>query len=903
MLTSVLGLGACDATPPDAPADGQQTQGQRGEQGDAAPPLGMLPDGAVPTRYRIALVIDPSYEQFRGEATIDLTLAAPTRRLWLHTRDLTVEHIDVRDAAGIREDIEPSALRQVTADGVAAFELDTPLAAGPVALTFRYVAPFNPDLAGLYRVHVGDRFYAFTQFQDIGARSVFPAFDEPRFKTPFDIRVTVPAASLAIGSTPIVETHEDGGNRTVVFAETPPLPTYLVALAVGPFDMVAGPDIAPSELRAAPIPVQGVSVNGRGDEIRIALAETPALVAEHERYFGVAYPFRKLDLAAVPDFQAGAMENVGLITFRDELLLMGDHPSPAQREAYRYVQSHELAHQWFGNLVTPRWWDDLWLNESFATWAGARAADAVFAERGFRSGQLANTLNAMREDSLASARSMREPITTSGDIANAFDSITYAKGAGVLRMFEGYLGADEFRQAVHRHLERFRFGTATADDFVQSLAGPRTGDRLRESFMSFIEQPGVPLIRVEVACEEDHNELVLTQTRYRPLGSPIDAGGQWHVPFCFTAQADGRTIERCELFDAREQHVPLEACPTWLIPNRDGDGYYRFALDAHWTEKLLAVFDEALGDDEQMVVVDAVAAAFANGSLEVPELLDSARIFAEAKNRYAVETSLEPLEWLHRRAGDAERRVLEGVFRAAYESRRAALAAREDADAQSRQLEDTLTVFLALEGRDASLRTELAAMAQRFAAALATTPDARYTDTLPAAFRIALETGVLGARDLVALLGHTARGEIRSAALQGLGAAETEDAHRAATALLIQDTLKNNEYIDLLAALAEGRHLDATWTWLRDHIDEVMSRLPESDRQYFPGIFAELCSDQRAAEVEAFFEPRLRDVRGGDRPLRQTVEAVGICAAKWAHHRPALERFAASDTAAASMED
>jgi alanyl aminopeptidase len=342
---------------------------------------------------------------------------------------------------------------------------------------------------------VGGDDYVFTQFQPIAARRAFPGFDEPSFKAPFELTLTVPHGHVAVGNSPALSEEKDpSGRRRIRFAPTPPLPTYLVAWAVGPFDVVEAP-LPPSAEREHSLPLRGLAPRGRGPELRFALDHTGPLLESLERYFASPYPFAKLDVIAVPDFGAGAMENVGAFTFRDSLLLIDPDRAPEwQRRSFANVMAHELAHSWFGNLVTMPWWDDLWLNESFATW------------------MLQQVHSAMNADSLDSARSIRQPIASDHDIANAFDGITYSKGAGVLAMFERWLGEESFRAGIRRHVEEHRFGSADADDLLQALSAA-SGRDVSGPFQGFLTRPGVPFLRTREVCDSAGSRLVVEQSR------------------------------------------------------------------------------------------------------------------------------------------------------------------------------------------------------------------------------------------------------------------------------------------------------------------------------------------------------------------------------------------------------
>src|SRR6056297_2856518 len=482
--------------------------------GEPAPvaemPVGRLGDAVVPQHYELDLVIVPERERFSGRVSIAIDIRKPSELIWLHGNRLDVTEAWLEQGE-VRIDMRYS---QVDDTGVARLDLVAVPQAGPAQLHFEYDAPFDQALEGLYKVVEEGRAYAFTQFEATSARLAFPGFDEPAFKTPFEIHVAAPANQVVITSTPEVASRAMGdGLVRRSYAVTPPLPTYLIAFAVGPLDVVEWEPVPANEIRNWPLPLRGVAAAGKGGQLTFALANTARLVHALERYFDYEMPYPKLDIIAVPDFAAGAMENVGAITYREQLLLLDENESVRRKRAYASVHGHELAHQWFGNLVTPKWWDDIWLNESFASWMAAKAAHQAFPDLGFEDRVLGRAIGVMNADALETARQVRQPVETNHDIANAFDGITYAKGGAVLSMFEAWVGEAAFRAGVRLHLKRFANDIADYEDFLTSLAEGSGRPELVDAFSSFLFRPGVPLA---LAAQPDRNQ--------RPAGLEQEAG-------------------------------------------------------------------------------------------------------------------------------------------------------------------------------------------------------------------------------------------------------------------------------------------------------------------------------------------------------------------------------------------
>ena len=330
-------------------------------------PQGRLPSWAVPQSYDIAFKVDPAKRDFSGTTSIKVKLEKASDHLWLDGKQLTVSKVTVTDATGAT--LTGKYVEADPKSGVVRVDFGKILQPQLLTLTFEYTAPLNRQLQGLYKVTDKGQPYAMTQFEAISARYAFPGFDEPGFKTPFDITLTIPQAETGVANTRQTSEKTAGkGWKTLTFAPTQPLPTYLVAFAVGPWSIAKAPAISPDAYRSTPLPLRGIAAAGEAHRMKHVLGETPSIIHALENYYGFGYPWDKLDLLAVPDFAAGAMENAGLVTFRDWLLLL-DKDSPARNVRGSFnVTAHELAHQWTGDTLTLAWWNDIWLNEAFATW-------------------------------------------------------------------------------------------------------------------------------------------------------------------------------------------------------------------------------------------------------------------------------------------------------------------------------------------------------------------------------------------------------------------------------------------------------------------------------------------------------------------------------------------------------
>jgi cytosol alanyl aminopeptidase len=386
-----------------------------------------LGDAIEPTREDVRLTIDPALADYSGDVAIELTVKRATRDIRLHAEAMTLGKTTLVavDAAGSAKG-GPISLEPSTGEnGLLVLRAPRALRPGAYRLTIAFTNEFNTQATSLYRLQSGGDWYAFTQLEADDAREAFPCFDEPGFKIPWNLTVTASASDLVVGNTPIASESTEGVMKTVVFKTSKPLPSYLIALAVGPLETIPIDGLA--------VPGRVVTVKGASHLGREAARITPLLVSALESYFGRPYPYEKLDLVAVPEFWPGAMENAGQITFADRLLLLDPaRASTLQRQTQASVTAHELTHMWFGDLVTMEWWDDLWLNESFASWMGEKVMHQVFPEFGTDLSLVADSDEAMRRDGTLTTRAIRQPVTTLANLLQSADVLAYKKGQTLL---------------------------------------------------------------------------------------------------------------------------------------------------------------------------------------------------------------------------------------------------------------------------------------------------------------------------------------------------------------------------------------------------------------------------------------------------------------------------------------
>jgi len=856
------------------------------------PPTGRLPDTAIPISYALNLKVDPRTDRFTGQVRIRVKLTTSLDHIWLHASDIDVSKIDVTDARG---KVHKAQLAVRDPSGVAEVSFAGTLPAQQIELAVDYSAAFNAKLQGLYKVKVGDDAYAVTQMEPTSARYTFPSFDEPRFKTPFRVSLTVPKDEVAIANTRQINERPsaDGKWKTLTFATTKPLPTYLIAVAVGPWDVIEGPTIPANSVRKVPIPLRGIGPRGTGPQLKWILDQTPMIVKYYEDYTAQPYPFDKLDLLGAPDFGAGAMENAGLIVFRDAYLRIdANSPATAYRTAFN-VTAHEVAHQWFGDLVTVPWWNDIWLNEAFATWAQGKATVDLEPAYAGDVSRLEGTLGAMSSDSLLSARRIRQPITNFGDIQTAFDGITYQKGAAVLRMFEEWLGEDRYRAAMREYLAKHAYGSGSSDDLIATIAKVSgKGEALSAAMHSFLDQSGIPLVHAALTCTNDGTTLALSQSRYLPYGVVAKENVQWSLPVCVRLNRGEKSAKQCFLLDRPQRDFPVEGgCATSYLPNANAAGYYRFTMP---TADLAALSTAiaALTPAEQLIYADAVSNAFIQGSTTPGEVLDAMPTFSASPTTQIATALFNRFAWIREYlATDARRPALDAYAASLYAPRATALGLRRlpsDTDAIT-QLRVRLTEFLAFTTHDAALRRALNDQG-RLALGLDGTGTVDLSrvdsDIRGAALKVAVQDS--GEPAFKAVLGELAinhQTRQRYELLAALGATHDPNLGEQARDYGTTSAVAVGELRFLYGgSVAEPENDDAFWQWLKTHYDALAVRLQDQFQSVVIRLAAvNRCSKPQSDELRTWFAPRIASIVGGDRVLAQSLEAIDQCTALREH--------------------
>jgi len=564
----------------------------------ATPANFLLGDQVRPDFERIHLVIDPAQKDYSGRAHVDLTVLEATKTFRLHAEDMDVTFLALSDESGRQVAVTFAPISagrlEVTAQNV--------LTPGVYSLDVDFQNDFGTRAVGLYRAEHQGNAYSLTQFEAIDAREALPIWDEPAVKIPYQLVLTVPSDDMAVTNTPEVARFQAGGMTRITFQRTRPLPSYLLALAVGPFESM---------------PIEGMSVPGRvlapkglGGQMAMAAKVTPPIVAALEDYFGRPYPYPKLDLIAVPELWLGAMENPGLVTFADKILLI--EPAAASAGVERRLvraTAHELAHMWFGDLVTMRWWDDLWLNESFADWLGNRIAGHLHPELGIDLQMLRGVQQILSIDARPSTEAIRQPIVDA-DASMRNLGLAYAKGRAVLGMVEQWIGPDVFRQAIRTYIDRHADGNTVAADLWQALAEV-SGKDVQAVLADFVDQPGYPLLSV---TPQGDGTVVISQRRF--LNAGVEAADEsWQLPVRLKVSRGGEVTRHDLLLTGASQTVDLGSGVDWVMPNADALGYYRWQVPSDMLQAIAAAAPDALDPAERIAFLGNTAALLDTGTV------------------------------------------------------------------------------------------------------------------------------------------------------------------------------------------------------------------------------------------------------------------------------------------------
>jgi aminopeptidase N len=559
-----------------------------------------LPEIAAPESYKLSFAPDLTKNAFAGEETIQVRVLKSTSEIALNAKSIDFQDVNI-SSAGLTQKAKVTLDEQ---NQMAHLAIDKPLQPGPATIQIRYSGILNDELRGFY-IGKDDqgRKYAATQFEDTDARRAFPSFDEPAYKATFDVTVIADQGLTVISNGKVISDTPgpSDAKHTIHFSTSPRMSSYLVAIVVGNFEYIEG--------EADGIPIRVWTSPGKREMGRFALAAAEFNLSYYDRYFGIKYPYGKLDLVGLADFSAGAMENTGCITFREVLLLLDEkHTGLGLKKTVASVVAHEMAHQWFGDLVTMQWWDYKWLNEGFATWMSSKPVAEWKPEWNVQLDVASDTVYSLGQDSLVNTHPIHQPADTPAQILELDDAITYGKTAAVLRMLESYVGPESFREGVDLYLRQHSYANATASDFwnAQTEMSKKPIDKIMPTW---IEQAGPPLVTVKVQCSGNSETVGFEQQRYFFDRAKLDAGSRelWQIPLCMKTGASA--APKCELMTKKNASFVVGECSPWVYANANAKGFYRSGYSSEGIQSIAKVAENALSPAERVMLLSDVWAS------------------------------------------------------------------------------------------------------------------------------------------------------------------------------------------------------------------------------------------------------------------------------------------------------
>jgi puromycin-sensitive aminopeptidase len=823
-----------------------------------------LPRNVAPRRYDLTLSPDLADATFAGEARIEVEVLEPVDEIVLNALELDIPSADL-----IAEDGTEQAGAVVLDEGSEQARIRLPHTAQPgvyhLHLTFTGV--LNDKLRGFYRSTFTDddgteRVIATTQFESTDARRAFPCWDEPDRKAVFGVTLIVDDGLTAVSNGPVVE--DDGlgdGKRQFRFADTMKMSTYLVAFVVGPLEATAPMDVDGTPLRVVCVP-------GKSHLADFALEIGAHSLRSFARYFGIPYPGAKLDLIALPDFAMGAMENLGAVTFRENLLLIDpDRATRGELERVADVVAHEVAHMWFGDLVTMKWWNGIWLNEAFATFMELLCVDDFRPEwdRWVTFGLTRGA--AMVIDSLDTTRPIEFPVGKPEEAEGMFDVLTYQKGAGVLRMLEQYLGAEPFRSGIVRYIDAHQYGNTETTDLWDAIEAA-TGEPARATMDTWIFQGGYPIVSVETG--DDAAQLRLSQRRFRYVAHDDDA--LWRVPVLIRASVGGEVVRQRFLLTEREDSVTLPGKPDWVVVNAGGWGVYR----VRYAPELLRALTTDLASLDKLERFNLVSDTWASvlaGTTGVAELVELLRLFAEETDP-AVWGAITSALSILRRVTPADARPQFAAFvrtlvRPQFE--RLGWSPKPGESELDGELRGNLIAVLGWHGADEAVLAEARAVHDRYLA-----------DTASVDPNVAQAVAILVARyggegEFQSFLDRwrqpsTPQEEIRY--LYGLAEFPNPALARRALDLAVTEVRTQNGPFVIAYVLLGPENTALAWDFIESHWDELLARFTPPLLPRMLDAVASITDPALAARVRAFIAAH--PLRSGQQTVEQAMERMDV---------------------------
>ncbi|MFZ0745728.1 MAG: M1 family metallopeptidase [Terracidiphilus sp.] len=818
-----------------------------------------LPTTVLPQRYTLTLAPDLKAATFTGVESIAVVIKEPVNTITLNSAEIAFQSVTIK-AAGMEQ------TATVTLDAQkqqATFTVPHTLPAGNATLSIRYTGILNNELRGFYLSKGDHRNYAVTQFEPTDARRAFPSFDEPAFKATYDISLVVDSGDTAISNGPIIsDTPGPGeGKHTLKFLTMPKMSSYLVAFLVGDFKCTAGES-------------DGVAIRVCSTPDKVALTHYGLSIAEYvlhyyNTYFGIPYPLKKLDLIGIPDFEAGAMENFGAITYRETALLLDPKTaSVGAKKEVALVIAHEMAHQWFGDLVTMQWWNNIWLNEGFATWMENKAVAAMHPEWNIPQSVASDEDGTLNIDAQPTTRPIRAKADTPAEINQMFDGIAYGKASDVLLMVENYLGPETFRKGVHAYLSAHLYANATAEDFwnAQTATSHKPVDKIMDSLVA---QPGVPLLTFS---EPANGEVQVSQRRFY-LSPSIQSNPdqKWTLPVCFKSGES----QDCELLTPSSSTLKFPANSIFFA-NAGGKGYYRSGYPPNIYADLVAHAESDLTPTERISLIGDQWAQVRANKATVGDYLNLVAALKADPNAEVISSAFGGVDATYERvaATPEEKAALSRWIRATFSPEYAKLGPPSDSDSSNtRELRAHLFGILGYYGKDPAVLAQAREIAEKFVANPASV-DPTLGQT---ALAIAARNGDEALFDKLQKIYETSTNpEFQIGALRLLAEFQNPALIQRALNFAVSGKVRNQDAaIQFAIALEIQESRDEAWKFIQSHWDKVQAQLTTDLGSYLVASAGSFCSESGRDSVQDFFSTH--KVVASSVSLQHAIEHINGC--------------------------
>lgn len=835
-----------------------------------------LPTTVLPEHYKLTLAPDLKAATFSGVESIDVDIRQPSDSITLNAAEITFQSVTI-----LQGEQQTAKVTLDKDNEQATFTFPHELHAGMATISIHYTGILNNELRGFYLSKGDHRNYAVTQFEPTDARRAFPSFDEPAFKATYAITLVVDSGDTAISNGPIVsDTPGPGeGKHSLKFLTTPKMSSYLVAFLVGDFKCTSGES-------------DGVAIRSCATPDKVALTSYSLDVAKfvlhyYNTYFGIPYPLKKLDLIAIPDFEAGAMENFGAITYRETDMLLNPHTATVDaKENVALVVAHEMAHQWFGDLVTMEWWNNIWLNEGFATWMENKPVAAMHPEWNIPQVVASDEDNTLNIDAMPTTRAIRANATTPAEINQLFDGIAYGKASDVLLGVENYLGPETFREGVHAYLTAHLYANATAQDFwnAETEVSHKPVDKIMDSLVA---QPGVPLL---IFGDPSNGEVSVHQERF--FLSPSvrrNPSQKWTLPVCFKTGSDGQD---CELLTPVDTSLKIPAGDLFFA-NAHGKGYYRSAYPPKLYSDLVQHAETALTPTERISLIGDEWAQVRADKSNVGKYLDLVAAVKSDSSAEVIDSAIGGIDAIFERVASTpdEKTALAAWIRETFSDVYAKLGDPSDNDSpNTRELRAHLFAVLGYYGRDPKVLAEAHEIAERYVS-----DQSSVDPTLgQTALAIAARNGDTALFDQLQKVYETSTNpEFQIGALRLLAEFENPALAERALNFAVSGKVRNQDAaIQLAIALEIPETREEAWRFIQANWDKVQSQLTTNMGSILVGSSGSFCSESARDNVQSFFTDH--KVAASNVSLKHAIERINGCIELRKLQGPQLQSWLAS---------